>query len=116
MRAMEKQRIAFTTDVGAGVILVETADLAPGQGQVSRDGAITVQAATALREALSGIRPVAEALMASLDGISVLPEKIEAEFGVKLTAEAGIVLAKAATEAHVVVKLTWQPRSGGAGA
>ena len=39
---------------------------------------------------------------------------MEIEFGVKLTAEAGALIAKSAVEGHLVVKLSWSP--GGSGA
>jgi hypothetical protein len=34
---------------------------------------------------------------------------VEIEFGVKLTAEAGALIAKSAVEGHLVVKLSWSP-------
>ncbi|MDQ1029514.1 hypothetical protein QF035_007096 [Streptomyces umbrinus] len=42
---------------------------------------------------------------------------MEIEFGVKLTAEAGALIAKSAVEGHLVVKLSWSPdgSSGGSG-
>jgi hypothetical protein len=35
------------------------------------------------------------------------PDKVQLEFGVKLTAEAGVVIAKAATEANFKLSLEW---------
>jgi hypothetical protein len=107
---MARGRIAFSVAGGDGEVLVETNDIQPGQGQVSRSGEITVQAGQAIQEAFAGIRPVAEAVMASLGKLSLKPDEVEAEFGVKLTAETGVILAKAAAEGHVVIKLIWRPQ------
>jgi hypothetical protein len=43
------------------------------------------------------------------------PDGIEVEFGVKLNAEAGAVIAKSAVEGHFTVKLSWDRGSHEAG-
>lgn len=40
---------------------------------------------------------------------SLRPDSVEIEFGVKLTAEAGALIAKSSVEGHLVVKLSWSP-------
>ena len=39
--------------------------------------------------------------------------QVEIEFGVKLSAEAGALIARTAADAHLTVKLTWSPGAGG---
>ncbi|WP_304364726.1 CU044_2847 family protein, partial [Streptomyces viridosporus] len=53
------------------------------------------------------------ALRVFRDG-SLKPDTVELEFGVKLTAEAGAIIAKGSAEGHLVVKLSWSPGQGGA--
>ena len=36
------------------------------------------------------------------------PDSVEVEFGIKLDAEAGALIAKAGTEAAISVKMTWE--------
>ncbi|MCL6449754.1 MAG: hypothetical protein K6T75_00460 [Acetobacteraceae bacterium] len=58
--------------------------------------------------ALGKIRPVAESLVGHLRGMLHAPEEIEVEFGVKMDAEAGVVLARCGMEANLVLTLTWR--------
>ena len=41
------------------------------------------------------------------------PDAVELEFGVKLTAETGAIIAKGAAEGHLVVRLSWTPGQNG---
>ncbi|MFE2032629.1 CU044_2847 family protein [Streptomyces scopuliridis] len=44
---------------------------------------------------------------------SLKPDGVELEFGVKLMAEAGAVIAKTSAEGHMTVKLSWNPGTTG---
>ena len=50
----------------------------------------------------------ARALRVFRDG-SLRPDGVEIEFGVKLSAETGAIIAKGTAEGHLVVRLTWSP-------
>ena len=59
-----------------------------------------------LDDAIAKVRPAAQAV---LDGLADLtPQMIEVEFGLKLDAEAGAIIAKTGLSGHFTVKLTWQ--------
>jgi Trypsin-co-occurring domain 1 len=58
--------------------------------------------------ALDKIRPGAAVIIAKLRDIGEAPKEVEVEFGLKLSAEAGAVIASVATEANFRVKLTWK--------
>ncbi|WP_308377570.1 CU044_2847 family protein [Streptomyces sp. ISL-99] len=96
-----------------GVVLVEADGLAPGQRPVSRGGNSLVRAGQTLDEALAGIRTAAESALAVFRGGSLQPDGVELEFGVKLTAEAGAVIARTAVEGHLTVRLSWTPEGRG---
>jgi hypothetical protein len=98
--------VEFKTDDGA-VIAVEAADDVAGSRLVSRDG--TVQAARTFEGALDGVRSAAEAALRVFRDGTLQPDAVEIEFGVKLSAEAGAIIAKGTAEGHLVVKLTWTP-------
>ncbi|MER7517723.1 CU044_2847 family protein [Streptomyces sp. NPDC126499] len=100
----------FGTESGA--VLVEADGHQPGARPVSRGGNSLVRAGQTLEEALAGIRTAAESALAVFRGGSLRPDGVELEFGVKLTAEAGAVIAKTAVEGHLVVRLSWSPDSG----
>jgi hypothetical protein len=103
--------VEFKTDDGA-VVVVEAVDDGSGSRLVTRgDG--TVQATRTFEGALEGVRAAAgSALRVFRDG-SLSPDSVEIEFGVKLTAEAGALIAKSAVEGHLVVKLSWTPGESG---
>ncbi|MEU2236769.1 CU044_2847 family protein [Streptomyces vietnamensis] len=101
----------FATEDGA--VLVEADNLQPGQRSVSRGGNSLVRAGQTLDDALAGIRTAAESALAVFRGGSLRPDGVELEFGVKLTAEAGAVIAKTAVEGHLVVRLSWTPDGRG---
>lgn len=98
----------FTTDSGAQVV-VEVDRHQPGAKLVSRGGNSLVVAGRTFDEALQGIRSAAESALTVFRDGSLRPDGVELEFGVRLTAEAGAVIAKSALEGHLTVKLSWNP-------
>ncbi|MQY03792.1 CU044_2847 family protein [Actinomadura macrotermitis] len=98
-----------------GPVLVEVDDTDPGFESVSIPGEFVQNAAERMEEALGNVRGAAEAALRSLRDGKLNPDGIELEFGVKLNAAAGAVIAKTSAEAHFKVKLTWgQPSPSGA--
>lgn len=57
---------------------------------------------------LERIKPTAAAIIAKLRELSDQPEQVAVEFGVKLSAAAGVVLASSSLEANFKVTLTWK--------
>jgi hypothetical protein len=87
-------------------ILVETTDDAYGMEQVSHGDGVVVEAAQRIEDVLAGVRPAIRSLVRMLEEFA--PQTHEVEFGIKLNAEAGVIVAKTAAEGHFTVKLTWQ--------
>ncbi len=91
---------------GEAKIIVEVEDQRSGMQPASRAGDAMVKAKQSFEDTVSGIRPIASALFDAIQGLA--PEEAEIEFGIKVSVEAGVVLASAASEAHCVVKLKWK--------
>ncbi|MFD4259909.1 CU044_2847 family protein [Streptomyces sp. NPDC058534] len=102
--------VEFKTGDGVRVV-VEGVEDEDGARLVSRgDG--PARAARTFEESLEGVRAAAaSALRVFRDG-TLRPDAVELEFGVKLSAEAGAVIAKGTAEGHLVVKLSWAPEPG----
>ncbi|MFF3172159.1 CU044_2847 family protein [Streptomyces sp. NPDC057900] len=101
----------FTTDSGA-TVTVEVDRHAPGAQLVARDdGNALARSGRTFDHALQGIRAAAESALAVFRDGTLKPDGVEIEFGVKITTEAGAVIAKSAVEGHLTVKLSWSPGS-----
>ncbi|GCB46581.1 CU044_2847 family protein [Streptomyces sp. NL15-2K] len=74
----------------------------------------TAAVADSLRQAVDRVRPAAQDVLNSLRAMPEAPDRVALEFGVKLSADAGVVLARASSEAHFKVLLEWERRPGGA--
>ncbi|MFD8303278.1 CU044_2847 family protein [Streptomyces sp. NPDC059690] len=99
--------VEFKTEDGA-LIVVEGVDEDAGARMVSRgDG--PAQAARTFESALGGVRAAAESALRVFRDGTLRPDSVELEFGVKLSAETGAVIAKGAAEGHLLVKLSWSP-------
>ncbi|MGW0991958.1 CU044_2847 family protein [Streptomyces sp. NPDC002523] len=97
----------FTTEDGA-VVTVEATDATGGTRLVSNaQGGPAAQVARTFEATLDGVRAATlSALRVFRDG-TLRPDSVELEFGVKLTAEAGAIIAKGAGEGQLVVRLAW---------
>ena len=87
--------VEFLTADGA-VVRVESTAPAPaayGMQPVGRGGEAVVRAAETFEHALGGVRAAAEAALTVLRDGSLRPDAVEIEFGVKLSAEAGALMA-----------------------
>ncbi|MFE3325935.1 CU044_2847 family protein [Streptomyces sp. NPDC059176] len=100
--------VRFAGPEGAS-LLVEVDEDAPGLERISRDSAGVAEAGRRLEDALATARPAISAVVDSVKALA--PDGFEVEFGVKLSAEAGVVVAKTAVEGHFTVKVHWSRTS-----
>lgn len=63
-------------------------------------------------DALASVREAALPALRSFRDEALQPDEVEIEFGVKLNATAGAVIAKSTVEGHLVVKLKWTREPG----
>jgi hypothetical protein len=96
-------------DNGQATVLVEADDSIPAEGQtrVSTGGILTEQASKAFDNALAGIRPIISSVTRQLVEAVSDAQEIEVELGFKLTADAGVILARAGAESHCKVAIKW---------
>jgi NTP-dependent ternary system trypsin peptidase co-occuring protein len=109
--------VEFRTDDGT-VVVVETADPTTGTRLVSRGegpgngpgNGTADRTVHTFESALGSVRSAAQSALRVFREGALRPDSVELEFGVKLSAEAGAVIAKGAAEGHLLVKLSWSPR------
>ncbi|WAL98995.1 CU044_2847 family protein [Streptomyces sp. Je 1-369] len=102
--------VRWESDEGPVVVEVDSRD--PGFRSVSRRGESggIHEVEGRFESALTNVRGAAMSALRTFRDRALDPDAIELEFGVKLSAEAGAVIAKTATEGHLTVKLTWSRR------
>ncbi|MFD7132861.1 CU044_2847 family protein [Streptomyces sp. NPDC059894] len=74
-----------------------------GRGQDRIDAA-----GDTLQGSLGRVRDVAGHVFDRLSAMPRKPDRIRVEFGVKLTADANVILTRTAGEAHFVVEMEWE--------
>ncbi|GAA2888176.1 CU044_2847 family protein [Streptosporangium fragile] len=90
-----------------GSILVEM-DPEPGLERLSRRGDGFTQAKISFESALANVRDAASSALQQFRTMAAPPDEVEIQFGIKLSASAGAVIAKTGTEGHFDVKIKWQ--------
>ncbi|MCK4856620.1 MAG: hypothetical protein KAT58_01495 [candidate division Zixibacteria bacterium] len=105
-----KQLIEFPLEDGSTILVeVDEPESAGGTARVARRGDKIVEKANqSFETALDKVKPTANAVIAKLRGLYDPPDEISVEFGIKLSAETGVVLAAAGMEANFKVTLKWQ--------
>ena len=107
-----KRLVEFELEEG-GTIFVEV-DMPEEPGMVpAARGEVVQRAQQTFEAALEKIRPAAQAIIRKLRGLHDPPDEIEVEFGLKMSAEAGAMVAAAGVEANYKVTLTWRREEPG---
>jgi hypothetical protein len=100
----------FTIDEHAPILVEFKA--APGLEHTTRGlpspTDLAKQSEQAINAAMNTIHAAARRVVATIDALTERPSKVEVDFGLKLDAAAGALVAQASTEASFVVKLTWE--------
>jgi hypothetical protein len=98
---------------GGGVLLVQSASVDAGQGELGLASPVEDKAKKAketLESALAHVTPALKSVAGKLRDLS--PDDLTVEFGLTLTAETGVIVAKGGTEVHFKVTLAWSRNSG----
>jgi hypothetical protein len=90
---------------GGVPVFVEVESDEYGVEQASRGADGALKATAGLERALGSARATIQSAVAALSGLGF--EELELEFGIKLSAEAGAMIAKTAAEGHLTVTARW---------
>ena len=89
-----------------GPVFVEVAKDTIGTERIARNQVGVLQAETRLDEALEAAQPAIRAVLETMR--ELVQEEHVVQFGIKLNATAGVVVAKTAAEGHFTVTITWR--------
>ncbi len=95
---------------GGGSIVVEVDEpgAATGVEHAARLAEIPERAEQTFQEALARVKPAAIVALATVRELADPPDELAIEFGVKLTAKAGAVIAAAGADANFTLTMTWR--------
>jgi hypothetical protein len=99
--------LEFKTDAGDS-LLVEV-DEASG-GAVTRGGRTAdavVEAGASLEQVLGRLGPAMRGIMSQIREAADRPDEVEVEFGVKLSADSNVIIARAGGEANFRIAVKW---------
>jgi len=102
-----KRLVEFPLEDGTSM-LVEIEE--PDQGglvKASRSDNVVAKAYQTLEKSLEKVKPAAQFVIQKLRELHDAPDEVQVSFGLKLSAEAGAVLASGGVEANYIVTLKW---------
>lgn len=102
-----KRLIEFPLEDGTSMMVEVDEPEEEGLTRVSRrDSGVIERAQQTLEKSLDRVRPAAQFIIEKLRSLHDSPDEIEVQFGLKLNAGSGVILA-AGVEANYTVKLKW---------
>jgi hypothetical protein len=89
-------------------ILVEVDDTGDGIVRAARPGEVVATLNESFEAALARLQPLAQAIVSRFRDLAERPDEVGVEFGVKLSADAGLVVAHSSGEANFKITLQWR--------
>ncbi len=102
-----KRFVEFDLEDGSTILVEIDEPEQEGLVKASRAGHKIAKAQLTLEKSLEKVKPVAQLIIQQLRKLHDAPDEIEVAFGLKLSVEAGAVLASAGAEANYIVTLKW---------
>jgi hypothetical protein len=87
-------------------LFVETDDDSFGIERSARSGQGVIEASQRLEDIIAKVKPAIREVVNHLKEMA--PDEHEIEFGLKLNAEVGAVIAKTAADSHFAVRMKWR--------
>jgi hypothetical protein len=112
-RSGMKRLIEFPLQNGGRLVAEVDESEVPGRvvRVAAKPGEVAEKAQETLEDALEKIKPAAQLIIDKLHTLHDVPDEISVEFGIKLNAAAGAIIASAGVEANYKVTLKWTKSS-----
>ncbi len=102
-----KRLVEFPLEDGTTMLVeIEEPDLG-GLVKASHADGVIVKAHQTLEKSLEKVKPAAQFVIQQLRKLHDAPDEVQVSFGLKLSADAGAVLASAGAEANYTITLKW---------
>jgi len=104
-----RRLVEFPLEDGTAIMVeVDAAEAATPRVRGASPIEVAEKAAQTFEGSLERIKPAAAAIVSKLRELGDQPQEIAVEFGIKLSATAGVVIASTGMEANFKVSLTWK--------
>jgi len=110
-----KRLVEFATEDGGSILVEVEDDLRVGSGATLRGGAAShmiEKARVSYEEALDKIKGAAGMIITKMRSLPDSPDEIGVDFGIKLSADIGAILASTSAEAQFTLHLVWKRAEG----
>ena len=102
-----RRLVEFPLSSGESILVEVNVEESGGMVPAASRG-LREKAQATFEEALAKVRPAAETVLRQLREMHQSPDEIQVEFGLKLSAEAGAIIAASGMEANYKITLTWK--------
>lgn len=102
-----KHIVEFPLDDG-GSILIEVDESAPTDDRISIGEQVAQTAQQSFESALEKVKPVADTIMSKVRNLNDPADEVEVQFGIKMSAELGAVIASGNAEVNYQINLKWK--------
>ena len=103
-----RRLIEFTVPKGSSLLVEVDEPESAGPRPAGVGDAAIEKATMGIDQAISKVRPLAESLLSELQALVPKPDQVAVEFGIKLSASAGITVANTAVEGNCKITLSWK--------
>jgi uncharacterized protein YfiM (DUF2279 family) len=107
------ETVAFEIGDGRTTVFVDVADDEGGVRRVSRGGDAITTATATFEAGFAHVRDAAARAISQLTAMAHRPATVELEFGVRISAQAGAVIARTGADGHLKVRMVWQSHGPG---
>jgi hypothetical protein len=98
---------------GGGDFVVESVDQDTGTSRVGRGDRAVASSAQTFESSMSTVKHIAEVVVQQVSQMTLAPTRFSAEFGIALSAEAGMAVVKGTGQAHFVIEIEWSKEGAG---
>lgn len=96
-------------------IFVEVKEIEETDGRISLPGDMIQKAQDTFEVALEKVKPIANTIITKLNSLNQPADEVEVKFGLKMTAQAGTIIAGASADANYEITLKWKRESKNGG-
>jgi hypothetical protein len=104
--------VEFPVDGGGSLLVQASAEELPGGLELAAvgPGEVAARASESVERVFDKLKPAIGAVVGSLHAMA--PDEFAVEFGIALSAESGVVIARGSADVHFTVTLSWKRGDG----